>query len=381
MRTLRIQLGWTLGTALACLLLVLGSGCGGSTAGTAQPTATTVSATETPAPPPAETATSTLIPLTATSPPTITPVAVATARPSATPTTAPEPEVDRRCPETAPRPSYASYVLSAAPWPEGDATLSERPPLHPPLSPDDETRINWGFPYGSDGSGRYLLHNGLDMTQWPGAPVLAVASGTVVFAGADAAERYGWRCDWYGQLVVLELDERWNDQPVYALYGHVRGLRVAAGQQVRAGEPLAEIGAGGVATVPHLHLEIRLGRNEYDATRNPVLWLGPDESSGIIAGRLLDPGGRAWEGVRLTLIDVTGATDFLTTWTYLDDEQHLIAPDERWGENFVFGAVPPGEYEVYAAIDGVEYRERVSVVAGQISGLEMWTNGPATATP
>lgn len=288
--------------------------------------------------------------------------------------------IDRSCPDVVPPADYSSYVRSEAPWPTGNDALPTRPLLRPPLSAADETRINWGFPYGSDGSGRYLLHNGLDMTQWPGAPVLAVADGTIRVAGADAGERYGLRCDWYGQLVVLELDERWNGLPVFALYGHVRGLLVEPGQRVTAGEPLAEIGAGGVATVPHLHLEIRVGENEYDATRNPVLWLGPDEVSGVIAGRLLDADGHAWEGVRLTLIDVTGESEFLTTWTYLDDPQDLIAPDEQWAENFVFGEVPPGQYDLYTALEGVEYRQRLTVEAGQISFVEMRTDAQPAAT-
>lgn len=381
MNTLRKQLRSALWGGAVCLLLVFGSGCRAPQSGLLPPDAPTTAPTATQVVLPTATATPRPALPTATPPPTLTPATVSTARPSATPTIAPTPQVDRSCPAEPPSPVYASYVLSETAWPTGDETLGERPQLLPPLSTAEETRINWGFPYGSDGSGRYRLHNGLDMTQWPGAPVLAVADGMVVVAGSDVAERYGWRCDWYGQLVVLELDERWNDQPLFALYGHVRGLLVEPGQRVTAGEPLAEIGAGGAATVPHLHLEIRLGRNEYDATRNPVLWLGPDEATGIIAGRLLDPDGRAWEGVRMTLIDVTGEADFLTTWTYLDDVQHLITPDEQWAENFVFGAVPPGEYDLFTVIEGVEYRERVSVVAGQITGVEVRTNVPATATP
>ncbi len=364
------------------LVLMLGVGCSAPETAVLPATGTVATVTSLPVELPTVTPPPSPVPPTVIPPPTATPVAMATAVPTASPTVVPVAEVDRSCPESVPPADYASYVRSDLPWPDGNDALPARPQLRAPLSTSDETRFNWGFPYGSDGSGRYLLHNGLDMTQWPGAPVLAVADGTVVVAGPDTTERYGLRCDWYGQLVVLELDERWNGEPVFALYGHVRGLLVEPGQRVAAGEPLAEIGAGGVATVPHLHLEIRLGENAYGATRNPVLWLGPDEANGVVAGRFLDADGHAWEGVRMTLIDVTGAADFLTTWTYLDDAQHLIAPDEQWAENFVFGAVPPGEYDLYSVIDGVEYRQRLSVTAGEIMGVEMRTDPPpATAVP
>jgi murein DD-endopeptidase MepM/ murein hydrolase activator NlpD len=308
---------------------------------------------------------------TATPPPTATPFPTATTPPTALPSATLEPAIDRTCPANGPgAPEYASYVRSDIVWPEPDASVSARPALRSPLSSDEAIRFNWGFPYGSDGSGRYLLHNGLDMTQWPGAPVLAVADGTIVVAGADSDQRHGLRCNWYGQLIVLQLNDTWQGQPVYVLYGHVRGILVEPGQRVMAGEQLAEIGAGGVATVAHLHLEVRLGQNSYWATRNPLLWLEPDTETGIIAGRLLDADGHAWEGVRLTLIDVSGEAEFLTTWSYLDDPQHLISPDERWAENFVFGEVPPGEYELYTAIDGTEFRQRISVRSGEIATTE-----------
>ncbi|HEY1410262.1 MAG TPA: hypothetical protein VF434_15060, partial [Promineifilum sp.] len=62
---------------------------------------------------------------------------------------------------------------------------------------------NHGYPYGSDGSGRYLIHNGLDLADAGSGLASAVAPGTVIVARDDVDEQFGWRCDWYGQLVVL----------------------------------------------------------------------------------------------------------------------------------------------------------------------------------
>ena len=284
------------------------------------------------------------------------------------------------CPATPPaKPDYAAYVLSAEAWPAPDPA-AEPPPLS--LSdPLPNAGRNTGYPYGSDGSGRYLLHNGLDMADEDDARAGAVADGTVIVARDDLDEMFGWRCDWYGELVIIRLDELWNDRPVYALYGHIRDTQVSEGQHVRRGDPVAREGTAGVAVVPHLHLEIRAGTNTFDATRNPLLWIAPWSGSGIIAGRLVDPDGRAWEGVAITLIDRSGEGDFLNTWTYLDDPDHLIRPDPSLAENFVFGPVAAGEYDVYARVQGVEYRLPVEVVDGQISAVEIVTGPFRTPTP
>jgi murein DD-endopeptidase MepM/ murein hydrolase activator NlpD len=284
------------------------------------------------------------------------------------------------CPASPPvKPDYVRYGLSAAPWPTPDPAAAP-----PPLSLSDPLPAagrNTGYPYGSDGSGRYLLHNGLDMADENDALAGALADGTVIVARDDLDEMFGWRCDWYGELVVIRLDELWNEQPVYVLYGHIRDVQVTEGQRVERGDPVAREGAAGVAVVPHLHLEVRAGRNAFGATQNPLLWVAPWSGSGVIAGRLVDPDGRAWQGVTVTLIDRSGEADFLNTWTYLDDPHHLIRPDASLAENFVFGPVAAGAYDVYAKIQGVEYRQPVEVRDGEISTVEIVTEPYRTPTP
>ena len=205
----------------------------------------------------------------------------------------------------------------------------------------------------------------------------------MVVAQADANAWYGWRCDWYGHLVVVQLDEMWQGQPVYVLYGHVLNINVEVGQHVSRGEQVAEIGFGGAALVPHLHLEVRVGDNTFWSTRNPILWLDPGPTRGVIVGRLLDPEGRPWQGVTMTLIPKVENPEFTNTWTYLDDPQHMINPDEGYAENFVFADVPPGEYDVYTKLQGVEYRVSVTVAAGEIATVELITEPykPVTPTP
>lgn len=310
-------------------------------------------------------------------PPTQPPPASPTPAPSATADLA---GVGLPCPATPPpKPEYTRYGVSAEPWPTPDPAA---PP--PPLSLADPLPTggrNMGYPYGSDGSGRYLLHNGLDMADEDDALAVAAADGTVIVARDDEDEMFGWRCDWYGQLIVLHLDEAWQEQPVYILYGHITDVAVSEGQRVERGEPVARQGTAGVAVVPHLHLEVRVGSNTFGATRNPLLWLQPWSGGGVIAGRLVDADGRAWEGVTVTLIDRAGESPFLNTWTYLDDPDHLIRPDPALAENFVFGPVSAGTYDVYVRLQDVEYRQTVEVEAGTLSIVEIVTEPYRTPTP
>ena len=325
-------------------------------------------------------------PATPLPPPTVVVAATPTPVPTRTaePTLQPSPTADLSgmglpCPAITPvKPDYARYVLAAEPWPIPD-------PLAPlPLvlaDPLPAAQRNTGYSYGSDGSGRYLLHNGLDMAAEDERLAGAVADGTIIVARDDVDEMFGWRCDWYGALVVIRLDELWAEQPVYALYGHIQDVQVSEGQHVQQGDPVARQGTAGVAVVAHLHLEVRVGENTFGATQNPLLWVGPPAGSGVIAGRLIDPDGHAWQGVTVTLIDRSGTADFVNTWTYLDDPQHLIWPSAGYAENFVFGPVAAGSYDVYTKIQGVEYRQPAEVLDGQVSTVEMVTEPWHTPTP
>jgi len=347
--------------------------------------AATAAATAAPALPPSASPTAAAVP---TAAPSLTPRPTAAPLPSPTvPPTPTEPAaptadaaVGLPCPDPAPvKPDYLAYHLSAVPWPTPDAAASQ-----PPLSlanPLPNAGRNSGYPYGSDGSGRYLLHNGLDMADENRDLAVAPADGEVIVARDDIDEMFGWRCDWYGQLVVLRLDETQDGQPVYVLFGHVQDAQVTEGQRVARGEPVARQGTAGVATVAHLHLEVRVGANTFGATRNPLLWLEPWSGSGVIAGRLVDPDGHAWEGVTVTLIDNAAEASYLNTWTYLDDPDHLIRPDPALAENFVFGPVAEGSYDVFVQLQGETYRQTVEVKDGVLTTVAIVTEPYRTPTP
>ena len=87
------------------------------------------------------------------------------------------------------------------------------------------------------------FHYGVDLAADTGTPVLAYASGTVDYIGES---------DIYGQYLQLR-----HDNGVTSFYAHCSKLCVQQGQQVTVGEKVAESGATGDVTGPHLHFELK----------------------------------------------------------------------------------------------------------------------------
>ena len=73
----------------------------------------------------------------------------------------------------------------------------------------------------------------------------------------------------------------------------MRSENVTVGQFVSTGDQLGEVGDTGYTTGPHLHFEIRIGKNTYFHTRNPELWVAPSQGWGVLAGRIMDSSRKA----------------------------------------------------------------------------------------
>ncbi len=97
--------------------------------------------------------------------------------------------------------------------------------------------------------GSYAMHAGVDFAAPLGTAIHAVTDGTVVYTGAGRLGRSS-------ELVILE--HTVGDTTFYSWYVHMYpdGVFVEVGQQVRAGEVIAEVGNNGNSTGPHLHFEI-----------------------------------------------------------------------------------------------------------------------------
>jgi len=202
-----------------------------------------------------------------------------------------------------------------------------------------------------------------------GTPVLAAASGQIIVAGNDLETVYGLKPDFYGNLVIQELDQRFQGRPVYLLYGHLSQVSVAAGQHVEPGDVVGLVGMTGVAIGSHLHLEVRLDANNYDSTRNPVLWLRPDPGEGVIAGLVLDAQGQPIPEIPVIFYRAAEPNKWWRqTQTYANDE---VNADEQLGENFALAYVPAGDYLVKVKIGEKSYVTPATVEPGGIAFVQI----------
>lgn len=224
------------------------------------------------------------------------------------------------------------------------------------------------YPYGSTRGGLLRTHHGVEFNVTYDTPVIAAASGTVVFAGSDAAVSIGPTPDFYGNVVVIQHEPLFKGQPFFTLYGHLNSINVAQGQFVQAEDLIGLSGATGVADGPHLHFEVRVGENSYANTRNPALWLWPFPERGTIAGRVVFPDGSLAMGAPISARRVDGPSQYLTTTSYADTD---VNADEGWGENFILDDVPAGFYEVIVKDGPVKYTAEVWVYERQTSFVEI----------
>lgn len=90
---------------------------------------------------------------------------------------------------------------------------------------------------------RRKLHTGDDIAAPHGSPIKAAKSGRVLYSG--------WKRG-YGNTVIID-----HGGGVTTLYGHASKLGVQAGQPVKSGEYIGNVGSTGYSTGPHLHFEVR----------------------------------------------------------------------------------------------------------------------------
>lgn len=131
-------------------------------------------------------------------------------------------------------------------------------------------------------------HPGIDLATKLGTPVLAAASGTVIYAKrmSDGA-------------VVVKIR---HDNGYVSLYGHLEAdLKVKAGDHVERGQQLGQEGLTGKTTGPHLHFALytKSGRA---VDPSPYLESGHLPEAGELATPLATaPGTMAWESSETVL--------------------------------------------------------------------------------
>lgn len=110
---------------------------------------------------------------------------------------------------------------------------------------------DFGSPYGPRGD---AMHRGVDLMAPEGTPILAAAAGKVTSAGCTSAY-----CDRPGNPnlpgcgLAIEIQ---HDGGIGTTYCHAIRMYVTVGQQVKAGERIADVGTTGHSSGNHLHFQV-----------------------------------------------------------------------------------------------------------------------------
>jgi len=130
---------------------------------------------------------------------------------------------------------------------------------------DPTADIQWPFAVGTGMSYGYgmrsgRMHQGIDFTPGNGAPIQAIADGTVRVA-TESGGGYG---------VHVYIDHVIDGEVITSHYGHMQygSLRVVAGQKVEVGDVIGLVGDTGHSFGAHAHVELLKG----GATFDPMPW-------------------------------------------------------------------------------------------------------------
>ena len=181
-------------------------------------------------------------------------------------TTAPPPAAQEGGVKTAPKAFRLPYSeQNVALLSRQEARPEARPESRPEAKPEalkpapaverDPEAIDFAWPARGKVTGVFSEPNnkGLDIAGKPGDPVLAAASGRVMYTGTGIRG--------YGKLIVIKHENNFN-----SVYAHNREILVKEGQNVTRGQRIAELGDTDADT-PKLHFEIRKSGKPVDPAK------------------------------------------------------------------------------------------------------------------
>lgn len=257
-------------------------------------------------------------------------------------------------------------------------TLSTwRPPLYPvPWEPTPFDHFYFIRPIGantvSEPLERYRYggvfnfgsaHTGIDIPAPEGTPVFAAGPGKVVWAGYGlylVSEPYR---DPYGIAVAIQHDFGYQGGILYTIYAHLSEHKVFRGQRVESGDIIGLVGKTGNASGPHLHFEVRVGRNDYFGSRNPELWIAPPQGWGVLVGRVMDSNGSLLKKHRVNIRSLD------TNQYYYADTygEGAVNSDDYYKENLVRGDLPAGKYVLWIFFNQVIIEQLIEIKPGMVA--------------
>lgn len=263
-----------------------------------------------------------------------------------------------------------------------------RPPVYPvpwipsqhdhfyflnPISAFDIEAAYSNYGYG-DVFFENVVHTGIDIPGDIGTPILAAGEGKIVYAG-QGIYRGGNNVydDPYGKAIVIQHSFSYQGEPLYTLYAHLDEILVVEDQEVDAGEKIGYMGNTGKTTGPHLHFEVRVGKNEYFSTRNPDLWISPPQGWGVLVGQILTYDGRQHEQQVVYVyrseddLDPNDTNNHL--WIAKSYQYEAINSDPYYKENLTVSNIPAGKYLISIPVTniGFSYQETVEIKPGQVT--------------
>ena len=119
-------------------------------------------------------------------------------------------------------------------------------------------------------TGQRQMHEGVDIANTVGTPIIAPADGIVTYTGPLGG---------FGDVVSVD-----HGHKISTFYAHLQQHKVAQGQRVRRGDVIGLVGTTGRVTGPHLHYEIQVNDVSVDPTKyvidqDAVKSLGNGESA------------------------------------------------------------------------------------------------------
>ncbi len=119
-------------------------------------------------------------------------------------------------------------------------------------------------------TGQRQMHEGVDIANTVGTPVIAPADGIVTYTGPLGG---------FGDVVSVD-----HGHKISTFYAHLQRHKVSQGQRVRRGDVIGLVGTTGRVTGPHLHYEIQVNEVSVDPTKyvidqETVKYLGNGDSA------------------------------------------------------------------------------------------------------